>query len=111
MHATSHSRIVRSALTTALVAFAAVFTPIADACTRAVYFGKEGWRTMSDQKNRVYYFENTASPSPVWVRLANIDFKEGSGIRKLPLVGKLDLGGDQTDNFVKAEPFKFLAPD
>ena len=42
MHATSHSRIVRSALTTALVAFAAVFTPIADACTRAVYFGKEG---------------------------------------------------------------------
>ncbi|QOV89300.1 linear amide C-N hydrolase [Humisphaera borealis] len=68
------------------------------------------WRTVSDQKNRVYFYENTASPSPVWVKLAGIDFKEGSGARKLPMVGKLDLGGDQTANFEKAEPFKWLTP-
>ena len=67
------------------------------------------WRTVADQKNRVYYFENTASPSPVWVKLANVDFNEGSGVRKLTMVGKPDLGGDQTGNFQKAEPFKFLA--
>ena len=68
------------------------------------------WRTVSDQKSRVYFFENTASPSLIWVKLADIDFKEGSGTRKLLLVGKPDLGGDQTANFEKAQPFKFLAP-
>lgn len=69
------------------------------------------WRTVSDQKNKVYYFENTASPSIVWVKLADVDFNEGSGTRKLELVGNPDVGGNQTANFVKAEPFKFLSPD
>jgi len=68
------------------------------------------WRTVSDQKNGVYYYENTASPSLVWVTLARLDFGESSGVRKLPMVGKLDLGGDQTSNFVKASAFRFLTP-
>lgn len=68
------------------------------------------WRTVSDQKNRIYYFENTASPSLLWVKLGEIDFGPGSGVRKLTIVGNPDLGGDQTARFVPAEPFKFLAP-
>ncbi|MHB8139080.1 MAG: linear amide C-N hydrolase [Smithellaceae bacterium] len=68
------------------------------------------WRTVADQKNKVYFFENTASPSLVWVRLNQIDFKTGSGIRKLTLDGNPDLGGDQTANFKDAEAFKFLEP-
>jgi choloylglycine hydrolase len=68
------------------------------------------WRTVSDQKNRVYYFESTASPSLIWIKLANIDFAAGTGTRKLELASKTDLAGDQTGNFQKAEPFKFLAP-
>jgi penicillin V acylase-like amidase (Ntn superfamily) len=68
------------------------------------------WRTVADQKNRVYYFEDTASPTILWVKLDTVDFKEGSGTRKLTLVGKQDVGGNQSGNFVKAEPFKFLAP-
>lgn len=68
------------------------------------------WRTVADQKNRVYYFESTFSPSLVWVRLDKIDFAPGSGTRKLTLHGNPDLAGDQTANFTKAEPFVFLAP-
>lgn len=68
------------------------------------------WRVVSDQKNRVYYFESTAGPGTLWVKLDRIDFAAGSGTRKLTLVGNPDLGGDQTSNFQKAEPFKFLAP-
>jgi len=68
------------------------------------------WRTVSDQKNRVYYYEDTASPSILWVQLDKIDFKDGSGTRKLTVAGKQDIGGDQTTKFEKAEPFKFLAP-
>ena len=68
------------------------------------------FRNVSDQKNRIYYFESTATPSIVWVKLDKLDFKEGSGTRKLTLAGKADVGGDQTANFEKTEPFKFLAP-
>lgn len=68
------------------------------------------WRSVSDQKNRVYFFESTASPSALWVKLDRIDFAAGSGTRKLTLVGHPDRGGDQTENFEPAQPFKFLAP-
>ncbi|MHB8973428.1 MAG: hypothetical protein ACYC3X_09320 [Pirellulaceae bacterium] len=56
------------------------------------------------------YFESTASPSLAWVKLGKTDFQAGTGVRKLTLVGKPDLAGDQTVNFEQAEPFKFLAP-
>jgi penicillin V acylase-like amidase (Ntn superfamily) len=68
------------------------------------------WLTVSDQKNRVYYYQDTNSPSAVWVKLDKLDFSVGTGVRKLTLSGKPDTAGDQTGNFEKAEPFKFLAP-
>lgn len=68
------------------------------------------WLTVADQKNRVYYYQDTNGPGVLWVKLDKIDFKEGSGVRKLNLAGKPDVSGDQTANFEKSEPFKFLAP-
>lgn len=98
-------------------AVASVFSVIAD-CSVPLGISTPGepniastlWRTVADQKNRVYYFENTTSPSVVWVKLALIDFEEGTGTRKLTLAGNPDLGGDQTSHFMPAAPFKFLAP-
>lgn len=68
------------------------------------------WRTVADHKDLVYFFENTASPSLVWVKLKEVDFAPGSGVRRLMLIGRPELGGDQTKAFEKAEPFKFLVP-
>ena len=68
------------------------------------------WRTVSDQKDLVYYFEDTAGPGLVWASLGDIDFSEGSGTRKLDLSGRPDLIGDQTAHFEPAEPFEFLSP-
>jgi choloylglycine hydrolase len=68
------------------------------------------WRTVADQKNLVYYFESTLSPSLVWVRLDRIDFSPGSGARRLTLDGNPDLAGDQSRGFVSAQRFVFLAP-
>ncbi len=68
------------------------------------------WLTVADQKNRVYYYHDTYSPGALWVKLDQIDFKDGSGVRKLTLVGKPNVVGDQSANFEKAEPFTFLAP-
>jgi len=69
------------------------------------------WLTVSDQKNRVYYFQDTNSPSIIWTNLARLDFSEGSGPRKLQLDGNPDLAGDQTANYQPAELFKFMSPD
>jgi choloylglycine hydrolase len=68
------------------------------------------WRTVSDHKNLIYYYENTAAPSILWVDLKRLDFSEGSGPRKLDLAGDTLRGADQTANFRPSPPFRFLAP-
>jgi penicillin V acylase-like amidase (Ntn superfamily) len=68
------------------------------------------WLTVSDQKKKVYYYQDTNSPSILWVRPGQLDFKEGTGPRKLQLDGNPDVGGDQTGNFEPAALFNFLAP-
>ncbi|MGP1346826.1 MAG: linear amide C-N hydrolase [Phycisphaerales bacterium] len=68
------------------------------------------WRTVADQKNLVYYYDDSLSPELVWVDLKRIDFGVGSGVRKLTLHDHLDVGGDQTEGFKAHEPFVFLAP-
>ena len=69
------------------------------------------WLTVSDQKNKVYYYQDTNSPSILWANLNAMDFSEGSGPRRLQLDGNPDLAGDQTANFQPAELFKFMSPD
>lgn len=68
------------------------------------------WVTVADQKNKVYFYQSTNSPSIVWVKLADLDLKEGSGARKLQLDGNPDVAGNQTGNFRPADVFKFIAP-
>lgn len=68
------------------------------------------WLTVSDQKNRVYYYQDTKSPGIVWADLKKLDFSEGSGARKLQLAGNPDVSGDQTAHFKPAEVFKFMIP-
>ena len=69
------------------------------------------WLTVSDQKNKVYYYQDTNSPSILWANLNAMDFSEGSGPRRLQMDGNPDLAGDQTKNFQPAELFKFMSPD
>jgi choloylglycine hydrolase len=68
------------------------------------------WRTVSDQKNQVYYWESTYSPSIIWVDLKKLDFSNTDGVRMVRLDGNPDLAGDQTASFEPAEMFKFLVP-
>lgn len=68
------------------------------------------WLTVSDQKNRVYYYQDTNSPGIVWAKLNDLDFSEGTGPRKLQLDGRPDVAGDQTRNFRPAPLFRFMTP-
>ncbi|MFC4624043.1 linear amide C-N hydrolase [Daeguia caeni] len=68
------------------------------------------WRTVSDQKHLIYFFESALTPNVFWVDLNTLDFSEKGKVLKL------DLGPEQTnvfsgvvnDKFKESEPFKFL---
>lgn len=45
------------------------------------------WRTVADQKSKVYYFESTLSPDIFWINFKDLDFKTGAPVKKLTLTG------------------------
>jgi choloylglycine hydrolase len=65
------------------------------------------WRSVADQRNRVYYFENVLTPSVLWVDLKQMDFSEGAEVKKLTLDNGPFVGGKANDLFEPAQPFKF----
>jgi choloylglycine hydrolase len=70
--------------------------------------GETLWRTVTDHKNRRYYFEAARSPSVFWVDLADLDLADGAPARKLKLADGSIYAGNASSRFEKAEPFKFL---
>ncbi|BBO33545.1 linear amide C-N hydrolase [Lacipirellula parvula] len=66
------------------------------------------WRTLSDHKNRRYYFESTSSPSIFWIDLADLDLKEGAPVKKLTVNDGSIYAGDAADMFKPTPAFKFL---
>ena len=67
------------------------------------------WRVIADQKNLVYYFENTLPMFMFHVELKSIDFSPGSGERILKLSDGSVVEGDATTRFTRSEkPFSFL---
>ena len=66
------------------------------------------WRTVSDQKNKVYYYESTIHPNIFWVDFKDVDFSEKAPVKMLELVGGKTYAGNTADQFVVTEPFKFL---
>jgi choloylglycine hydrolase len=66
------------------------------------------WRTVSDHKNRRYYFDSARSPSVFWVNLADLDFVAGKPVKKLTLTGGATFAGNAAAQFQPAEPFAFL---
>jgi choloylglycine hydrolase len=67
------------------------------------------WRTVSDHKNRRYYFESTRDPNVFWVDLDEINFKAGAPVKRLLLTGDEIYAGNVAKQFEKAEAFTFLA--
>ena len=65
------------------------------------------WRTVSDQKNRVYYFESTLYPNIFWVDFKDVDFSQNAPVLKLDLVGGKTYEGNTAKDFKPAKPFVF----
>lgn len=66
------------------------------------------WRTVADQKNRVYFFESTLNPDVFWINLADLDFSANAPVKKLMLTGGEIYAGNAAAKMVKSQPFKFL---
>ncbi|NAW86897.1 linear amide C-N hydrolase [Photobacterium halotolerans] len=65
------------------------------------------WRSVSDQKNLVYYFETALTPNTLWVDLKGANFSEGSPVRKLSLTNHEIYTGNALGKFEVSEPFTF----
>lgn len=67
------------------------------------------WRTVSDQKNKIFFFDSATSPNTLWVQLGDLDFKENAPVKKLTTAGGKVYSGNVAKNFEEAKPFAFLA--
>jgi choloylglycine hydrolase len=66
------------------------------------------FRTVSDQKNLVYYYDSATRPNTFWVSLSKLDLKAGAPVKKLTLQNGEVFSGETADKFKDAVPFKFL---
>lgn len=66
------------------------------------------WRSVSDQKNLVYYFETVFTPNTFWVNLKEFDLSEKGKVMKLDLSNFQTYNGKANSNFKESTPFKFL---
>ena len=66
------------------------------------------WRTDSDSKNQVYFFESSLTPNTFWVCLHDLDFSKDAPVLKLPIADGEIYHGNTAKEFKPAQPFKFM---
>jgi penicillin V acylase-like amidase (Ntn superfamily) len=66
------------------------------------------WRSVSDQKNLLYYFDSATRPNTFWVSLNKLNLKPGATAKKLTIQNGEIFSGEVADQFTDAKPFKFL---
>lgn len=66
------------------------------------------WRSVSDQKNLVYFFETVLTPNTFWVNLKEIDLSEKAPVKRLGLSKGEVYAGNAAPSFRNSAPFKFL---
>lgn len=66
------------------------------------------WRSVADQTNKVYYYEQVGMPSIMWVDLKEFDLYNGAPVMKLDLInrGNKTYMGDVIRDMKRSEPFK-----
>lgn len=66
------------------------------------------WRTVSNQKDKVYFYDSSTSPNVFWVVLSDLNLKNGAPVKKLTLTGGKIYSGNTASYFEIAKPFAFL---
>ena len=66
------------------------------------------WRTLSDQKSKIYFYESTFYPTIFWVDFKDVDFSPGAPVKMLDLNHGKTYAGNTAAEFVATAPFHFL---
>lgn len=66
------------------------------------------WRSVSDQKNLIYFFETVLTPNTFWVNLKEFDLSDKGKIMKLNLGNFATYNGKANEKFEPSAPFNFL---
>ena len=66
------------------------------------------WRTVSDSKDLLYFFESSLTPNTFWVNLREFDLSEGAPVLKLSIANGETYHGNATKDFKPAQPFRFM---
>lgn len=67
------------------------------------------WRTLYDQKDKIFYFDSATSPTVFWIPIADLDLKDGASVKKLELSNGSTYNGNAAGQFKNAKAFEFLA--
>ncbi|MGF6773616.1 penicillin V acylase-like amidase (Ntn superfamily) [Paraburkholderia sp. GAS199] len=66
------------------------------------------WRTVSDQKNLIYYFDSSTRPDTFWVALGKLNLKPGAPVMKLSIDSGQVYSGEVSASFVPTPSFRFM---
>jgi choloylglycine hydrolase len=66
------------------------------------------WRTVSDQKNHMYYFESTSSPNVFWIDMSKLKLAAGQPTEKLDVDSGEFYAGETSARFKPTAAFEFL---
>ncbi len=69
------------------------------------------WRTASDQKGLIYYFDSATRPNTFWVSLSKVNLKAGAPVMKLTIANGEVFAGEASGQFQPATLFHFLPAD
>ena len=69
------------------------------------------WRSVADQKNKVYFFETALTPNTFWVNIKDVDFNKEKQSKKLDLSNYKTYSGNALSSFTVSAPFKFQGID
>lgn len=97
------------ALATAMSVIRNVSVPVGITTPGQPNIAATQWRTMSDQKNMVYYFESAFAPYLLSVDLKTVNLAEGSPVQKIALTEKSVLMAD--GKFVSGEVSSYFKPE
>lgn len=84
-----------------------VGTPLGFANEEQPWVSSTIWRTVSDSTNRVVIFDSALTPATFWVKLDDLDLKQGAPVKKLELAGGRTYSGNAVGQFVDAKLFTF----
>lgn len=96
------------AVASVLSVMRAVSVPLGITTPNAPNIASTIWRTVSDQKNLVYYFDSSTRPNTFWVSLKNLNFNADAPVMKLALDEGQVYSGDVAKQFKQATAFQFL---